>query len=230
MMISIPRMTVCEFKIYEMWSSSFCDDGLTCEKKHHPQKQQDAYHEKKAKATIIMVVHSLNYEKRCSKCTISNMRHHIQLCTCVSEFMICTLFFPMTSQPIVLIRWGQNKKGDHVYLKENIDSIHKNNKYWRNLLYGISFLKFSCYVQSVNELMSKQIHNKLRDIPQQRWWFLLWEVENVVTGFLILRCTLLFLIAQYKIIDLWLKWENRSNIPLTKPFFMLSKLRWVWPH
>jgi exopolysaccharide biosynthesis predicted pyruvyltransferase EpsI len=48
-----------------------------------------------------------------------------------------------------------------VYLEENIDSIHKNNKYWRTLLYGISFLKFSCYVQSVDELMSKQIHNKI---------------------------------------------------------------------
>jgi hypothetical protein len=32
-------------------------------KKHLPQKRQDAYHEKKAKASIIMVVHSLNYEK-----------------------------------------------------------------------------------------------------------------------------------------------------------------------
>jgi hypothetical protein len=48
-----------------------------------------------------------------------------------------------------------------VYLKENIDSIHKNNKYWRTLLYGISFLKFSCFAQSVDELMSKQIRNKL---------------------------------------------------------------------
>jgi hypothetical protein len=61
--------------------------------------------------------------------------------------------FPMTSPPIVLIRLAQNNKEDNVYLQENIDSIHKNNKYWRTLMYGISFLKFSCYVQSVDELM-----------------------------------------------------------------------------
>jgi hypothetical protein len=33
----------------------------------------------------------------------------------------------MTSPPIVLIRWAQNNKEDHVYLEENIDSIQKNN-------------------------------------------------------------------------------------------------------
>jgi hypothetical protein len=205
-------------KFTQMWSCSICEDGLTCEKKHHPQKRQDAYHEKKARATIIFVVHSLNYEKRCSKCTSSNVRHHIQLCTCVSEFVICTLFFPITSPPIVLVRWAQNNKEYHVYLEENIDSIHKNDKYWTTLLFRISFPKFSCYVQSVHELMSKPIHNKIWDIPQQRWWLLLWEVENVVTGFLILRWTLMVLIAQYKIIDMWLNWENRSNIASTKPF------------
>jgi hypothetical protein len=116
-------------KFMQMWSTSICDDGLTCEKKHLPQKRQDAYHEKKAKASIIMVVHSLNYGKRYRKSTISNVRHHIQLCTCVSKFMICTLFFPMTSQPIVLIRWAQNNKKDNVHLEKNIDFICKNDKY-----------------------------------------------------------------------------------------------------
>jgi hypothetical protein len=71
---------------------TICDDGLTCEMKHLPQKRQDEYHEKKAKPFIIMVVHSVNYGKGVANVTFSNTRHHIQLCTCVSKFMICTLF------------------------------------------------------------------------------------------------------------------------------------------
>jgi hypothetical protein len=31
----------------QMWSSSICGDGLTCEMKHIPQKLQDAYYKKK---------------------------------------------------------------------------------------------------------------------------------------------------------------------------------------
>jgi hypothetical protein len=41
--------------------------------------------------------------------------------------MICMLFFSMTSQPIVLIRWAQNNKKDIVYVEAKIDSIHKND-------------------------------------------------------------------------------------------------------
>jgi hypothetical protein len=60
------------------------------------QKRPDGYNEKKAKPSIIMVVQTLKYGKRCSKSTVSNARHHIQLCTCVVEFMIFTLFFAMS--------------------------------------------------------------------------------------------------------------------------------------
>jgi hypothetical protein len=71
-MIFIPRMIL-------------HDDVLTLEIKYVPQKCQDTSHQKKAKQSIIMVVHYPNYEKRCSKCTISNARDRIQLCKCVSK-------------------------------------------------------------------------------------------------------------------------------------------------
>jgi hypothetical protein len=64
-------------KFVQIWSSSICGDGETCEMKHIPQKLQEAYYKKKAKATIIMDVRPVNYGKTCSKSTISKVRHHI---------------------------------------------------------------------------------------------------------------------------------------------------------